>query len=51
VVKDFQSLREHVHTWTDIREWVIQRYISNPLLFRKRKFHIRAYILAGEMLP
>lgn len=29
-----------------IREWVIQRYISNPLLIKNRKFHIRSYILA-----
>ncbi|CAG8617114.1 20265_t:CDS:2 [Rhizophagus irregularis] len=27
-------------------EWVIQRYISNPLLINNRKFHIRSYILA-----
>jgi tubulin--tyrosine ligase len=29
-----------------IREWVVQRYISNPLLIKNRKFHIRSYILA-----
>eukprot|EP00978_Attheya_sp_CCMP212_P043873 scaffold293832_cov58-Attheya_sp.AAC.2 len=34
--------------WTesDIREWVLQRYITPPLLLRKRKFHIRAYVAA-----
>ncbi|RUP16260.1 tubulin-tyrosine ligase family-domain-containing protein [Jimgerdemannia flammicorona] len=32
---------------SQIREWVIQRYISRPLLLRnRRKFHIRAYVLA-----
>jgi tubulin---tyrosine ligase len=31
----------------DIREWVIQKYVSNPLLlFNKRKFHLRVYVLA-----
>ena len=25
---------------------VLQRYVANPLLLRKRKFHIRAYVLA-----
>ncbi|KAI8984643.1 tubulin-tyrosine ligase family-domain-containing protein [Mycotypha africana] len=31
---------------TQVREWVIQRYIANPLLVDGRKFHIRAYVLA-----
>ncbi|KAI9253765.1 tubulin-tyrosine ligase family-domain-containing protein [Phascolomyces articulosus] len=31
---------------TQVREWVIQRYISNPLLVNNRKFHVRAYVLA-----
>ena len=30
-----------------IREWVIQRYVANPLcLYGGRKFHIRTYVLA-----
>ncbi|KAI9488573.1 tubulin-tyrosine ligase family-domain-containing protein [Zychaea mexicana] len=31
---------------SQVREWVIQRYISNPLLVNNHKFHIRAYVLA-----
>ncbi|KAJ1736538.1 tubulin--tyrosine ligase [Coemansia sp. Benny D160-2] len=34
---------------SQIREWVVQRYISNPLLLKShgdRKFHIRVYALA-----
>ncbi|ORZ01804.1 tubulin-tyrosine ligase family-domain-containing protein [Syncephalastrum racemosum] len=31
---------------TQVREWVIQRYIANPLLVNQRKFHVRAYVLA-----
>ncbi|CEP07351.1 hypothetical protein [Parasitella parasitica] len=31
---------------TQVREWVIQRYIDKPLLVEKRKFHVRAYVLA-----
>ena len=27
------------------KKWVIQEYITKPLLFKKRKFHIRAYFL------
>ncbi|KAI7904694.1 tubulin-tyrosine ligase family-domain-containing protein [Cokeromyces recurvatus] len=31
---------------SQVREWVIQRYIKHPLLVNGRKFHIRAYVLA-----
>jgi tubulin--tyrosine ligase len=31
---------------SDIREWVLQRYIAAPLLLNRRKFHIRAYAVA-----
>jgi hypothetical protein len=27
------------------KKWVLQEYITNPLLFKNRKFHIRAYFL------
>ena len=30
----------------DAREWVLQKYVERPLLLRKRKFHLRTYILA-----
>ncbi|CDS04174.1 hypothetical protein LRAMOSA07129 [Lichtheimia ramosa] len=31
---------------TQVREWVIQRYIHKPMLVNNRKFHVRAYVLA-----
>ncbi|OLL22131.1 putative tubulin--tyrosine ligase [Neolecta irregularis DAH-3] len=35
---------------SQLRHFVIQKYISNPLLLNNRKFHIRAYIVAfGSM--
>lgn len=30
----------------DVREWVLQRYIRNPLLVGGCKFHLRAYVVA-----
>lgn len=29
-----------------IREWIIQRYITRPLLVKNRKFHLRTYVVA-----
>ena len=30
-----------------MQDWVLQRYIANPLLVRGCKFHIRAHALVG----
>lgn len=49
--EDFQTLREAVHGSLDIREWVLQEYVDRPLLVEGRKFHLRAYVLAGASLP
>ncbi|TFJ87574.1 hypothetical protein NSK_000925 [Nannochloropsis salina CCMP1776] len=46
VLKDYQSMRDIVRTWPDVREWVLQAYIVTPLLYRRRKFHLRCYVLA-----
>ena len=29
----------------DIREWVLQRYIPDPLLINGHKFHLRVYVV------
>ncbi|BDA50216.1 probable tubulin polyglutamylase TTLL2 [Coccomyxa sp. Obi] len=39
------TLREALQQAEGMREWVLQRYISRPLLIDRRKFHIRAYVL------
>lgn len=46
LVTSVDELKEHLMEWSVLREWVLQRYIPNPLLFRGRKFHLRAYVLA-----
>ncbi|CAO3599285.1 unnamed protein product [Absidia cylindrospora] len=40
---DYDSDEEDI---SQVREWVIQRYIDRPLLVNNRKFHVRAYVLA-----
>lgn len=46
VVESYEKVRQVVLEWTDIREWVLQRYIERPLLLNERKFHIRTYVAA-----
>ncbi|GMI27715.1 hypothetical protein TeGR_g11567 [Tetraparma gracilis] len=41
-----EQLLDKLAELPDIREWVVQEYVPRPLLLRKRKFHIRAYVLA-----
>jgi hypothetical protein len=47
LIPDFATLSEAVSDWPDVREWVLQRYVADPLLFRRAKFHLRVYVLAG----
>ncbi|GKY94201.1 hypothetical protein MPSEU_000386100 [Mayamaea pseudoterrestris] len=46
LVHVYEQILDICWSESDIREWVLQRYIANPLTLRKRKFHIRAYIVA-----
>eukprot|EP01095_Lingulamoeba_sp_RSL-Kostka_P006979 TRINITY_DN2209_c1_g1_i1.p1 TRINITY_DN2209_c1_g1~~TRINITY_DN2209_c1_g1_i1.p1 ORF type:complete len:332 (-),score=129.32 TRINITY_DN2209_c1_g1_i1:51-1046(-) len=41
-----QEEREMKGNISDIKEWVIQKYIEKPLLIDNRKFHLRVYVLA-----
>lgn len=46
-VDDDEEESDDEEDLSQIREWVIQRYVQNPLLLcGNRKFHIRAYVLA-----
>jgi hypothetical protein len=46
IVHVYEQLLDLCWNKSDIREWVLQRYIANPLLLSHRKFHIRSYLLA-----
>eukprot|EP01026_Neomeris_dumetosa_P058956 TRINITY_DN5502_c1_g1_i7.p1 TRINITY_DN5502_c1_g1~~TRINITY_DN5502_c1_g1_i7.p1 ORF type:complete len:445 (-),score=52.52 TRINITY_DN5502_c1_g1_i7:235-1569(-) len=45
IFKIEEELRLKLEEQPDLREWVIQQYIENPLLINNRKFHIRTYVL------
>ena len=45
IVRDWGGVLDALEAVPDIREWVLQRYIANPLLLAGHKFHLRVYVL------
>lgn len=45
IVRNWDEFIAALESAHDIREWVLQKYISNPLLIYGHKFHIRTYVL------
>lgn len=45
VCKDWEGALGSLESVPDIREWVLQRYIADPLLIHGNKFHLRVYVL------
>ena len=45
VISSWEMLLDKLEEVSDIREWVLQKYISNPLTIEGYKFHIRVYVL------
>lgn len=45
MVNSWDGLLDALEATPDIREWVLQRYIAQPLLLGGHKFHVRVYIL------
>ena len=46
ILKKYDSLLEWINKFPKFNDWIIQKYVDNPLLFNKKKFHIRFYCLA-----
>lgn len=45
VLKSWDKILDVLESTPDMREWVLQKYITNPLLFDGYKFHLRVYVL------
>lgn len=44
ILDNFKDLESHLKSF-ESQNWVFQKYITNPLLFNNKKFHLRPYIL------
>ena len=44
-MRSFDDVLDVTENCTDMREWVLQRYINNPLTVNGHKFHLRVYVL------
>lgn len=45
IVHNFNDIVSVTEDCPDMREWVLQRYITNPLTVSGHKFHLRVYVL------
>ena len=46
IINNFEDLKKWILKYNQFNNWVIQKYIENPLLYNNKKFHIRFYCLA-----
>jgi len=45
ITKDFREFIVHLSHHIDYPNWLVQRYVTEPLLYKGRKFHFRCYAL------
>jgi tubulin--tyrosine ligase len=45
LLRSLDDVSDAIQQNSDIQEWIYQRYIQNPLLINKRKFHLRVYVI------
>lgn len=45
IVNNYKELQEYFNTTKRGNRYVIQEYITNPMLFKRKKFHIRFYFM------
>ena len=45
ISRNYLELMSHLDHYSDYKEWIIQDYIDNPLLFNNKKFHFRIYVI------
>jgi RimJ/RimL family protein N-acetyltransferase len=48
ITKNYEDLTKHIKNNKNYKEWSLQAYIREPILYNNRKFHIRFYILVDD---
>lgn len=45
ILNKYSELVKNINKYTKYKNWIIQEFISNCLLYKNKKFHIRLYII------
>ena len=45
ILNKYSELIININKYTKYKNWIIQEFISNCLLYKKKKFHIRLYVI------
>ena len=44
IIRNYSDIQNWIQK-TTTQQWILQKYVENPLLIKKKKFHIRIYVI------
>lgn len=51
ICRSYQDIYQWIHERKHVREWILQKYVADPLLLFGLKFHIRTYVILHKVGP